>query len=73
MPNKNINPTVAVQTLTEMINMAGGKLTCATGDVSDQMAYIASLPEAQGRFEVTWHDEQATIRFARQDIGGDHD
>jgi hypothetical protein len=73
MPNKNINPTLAVQTLTEMIDMAGGELTCTAGDVSDQMAYIASLPEAEERFTVTWYGEQATIRFIRQEIGGDHE
>lgn len=63
MPNKNINPQVAVQNLAEVLQLSGGSVLCAAGDTTNQIAYIVSLPEAVGVLEGEWQGEQFLIRL----------
>jgi len=71
MPVPVKNPQIAVKHLTELV-IAAGVLECSAGDVSDQMVYIANLPEANGRFEVTWNAGKASIRLANPIKGNDN-
>ncbi|MEO1666705.1 MAG: hypothetical protein AAFU54_18855 [Chloroflexota bacterium] len=52
MPNKNIHPETAVQALVDLLELNNGELEIKQeGDIENQISYIASLPEAEGKIQ----------------------
>ena len=54
MPETDVNLETTMLNLSELVELEDGMPKCPAGEASELIAFIADLPEAEGRFNITW-------------------